>query len=98
MTLHISKGLEYPCVFIVGMEESLFPSGQSFNRTDESGLEEERRLCYVRSDDSAHIKRPGVPLCLYRRHGRELVPERPELQPHRRKRPRRRKKALLRPI
>ena len=48
MTLHISKGLEYPVVFIVGLEENLFPSGRS---TDESGdptaLEEERRLAYV---------------------------------------------------
>lgn len=47
MTLHISKGLEYPCVFIVGMEEGLFPSGQSFNQADDSRMEEERRLCYV---------------------------------------------------
>lgn len=48
MTLHISKGLEYPVVFIVGMEENLFPSGRS---TEESGdptaMEEERRLAYV---------------------------------------------------
>ncbi|MFN7904062.1 MAG: ATP-dependent helicase [Pseudobdellovibrionaceae bacterium] len=47
MTLHISKGLEFPFVFIVGLEENLFPSGRS---TDESGnedVEEERRLAYV---------------------------------------------------
>ena len=48
MTLHISKGLEYPVVFIVGMEENLFPS---FRAADESGdptaIEEERRLAYV---------------------------------------------------
>ncbi len=47
MTLHISKGLEYPVVFIVGLEEGLFPSGQSINDESESRLEEERRLMYV---------------------------------------------------
>lgn len=46
MTLHISKGLEYPCVFIAGMEEGLFPSGQSIHK-DDFALEEERRLAYV---------------------------------------------------
>lgn len=45
MTMHASKGLEFPCVFIVGMEESLFPSVRCMG--DESELEEERRLCYV---------------------------------------------------
>jgi len=45
MTLHSAKGLEFPLVFICGMEEGMFPSQQS---SDESGrLEEERRLCYV---------------------------------------------------
>lgn len=45
MTLHSSKGLEYPVVFLVGLEEGLFPSGRSFDNKKE--LEEERRLCYV---------------------------------------------------
>ena len=47
MTLHISKGLEYPYVFIVGTEENLFPSLRAEDSTDETELEEERRLCYV---------------------------------------------------
>lgn len=47
MTLHISKGLEFPVVFIVGMEEGLFPSARSFEGGDPDGLEEERRLAYV---------------------------------------------------
>ncbi len=46
LTLHISKGLEYPFVFIVGCEESLFPSVRG-DEIDESDVEEERRLAYV---------------------------------------------------
>jgi DNA helicase-2/ATP-dependent DNA helicase PcrA len=47
MTLHLSKGLEYPNVFIIGMEEGLFPSGKSIENLDPDKLEEERRLAYV---------------------------------------------------
>lgn len=47
MTLHISKGLEFPYVFIVGMEDGLFPSAQAIDETDTSSVEEERRLAYV---------------------------------------------------
>lgn len=47
MTLHISKGLEFPVVFIVGMEDGLFPGEQKVHSLDETEMEEERRLCYV---------------------------------------------------
>lgn len=45
MTIHAAKGLEFPCVFAVGLEENLFPSQMSMN--DREALEEERRLFYV---------------------------------------------------
>ena len=45
MTLHSSKGLEFPVVFLVGLEQGLFPNYRSIN--DPTALEEERRLCYV---------------------------------------------------
>lgn len=47
MTLHSAKGLEFPYVFMVGMEDRLFPSGMSIDSEDPDALEEERRLCYV---------------------------------------------------
>lgn len=56
MTVHLAKGLEFPAVFIVGMEENLFPSMMNLNTRQE--LEEERRLFYValtRAEKFAHL-------------------------------------------
>jgi DNA helicase-2/ATP-dependent DNA helicase PcrA len=47
MTLHSAKGLEFPVVYLAGMEENLFPSYMSINSEDPTDIEEERRLCYV---------------------------------------------------
>jgi DNA helicase-2/ATP-dependent DNA helicase PcrA len=52
MTIHLAKGLEFPHVFVVGMEEDLFPSAMSMNTRSE--LEEERRLFYVALTRAEH--------------------------------------------
>jgi len=56
MTIHLAKGLEFPHVFVVGMEEDLFPSARSISTRTE--LEEERRLFYValtRAEKQAYL-------------------------------------------
>jgi DNA helicase-2/ATP-dependent DNA helicase PcrA len=52
MTIHLAKGLEFPYVFVVGLEEDLFPSAMSMNTRSE--LEEERRLFYVALTRAEH--------------------------------------------
>jgi DNA helicase-2/ATP-dependent DNA helicase PcrA len=52
MTIHLAKGLEFPCVFVVGLEEDLFPSAMSLNTRND--LEEERRLFYVALTRAEH--------------------------------------------
>lgn len=47
MTIHASKGLEFPVVFIIGFSEGIFPSSRTIEERKKLGLEEERRLCYV---------------------------------------------------
>jgi len=56
MTLHSAKGLEFPVVFIIGMEDGVFPHARSL--FDPTQLEEERRLCYVgvtRAQSQLHL-------------------------------------------
>lgn len=56
MTMHASKGLEFPVVFVVGMEETIFPHSRSMDSTE--GIEEERNLCYVaitRAQEKLHL-------------------------------------------
>ena len=47
MTIHTSKGLEFPVVFLVGLEEGLFPISRAIRSMNDADIEEERRLCYV---------------------------------------------------
>ncbi|MGA0805151.1 MAG: 3'-5' exonuclease [Pseudohongiellaceae bacterium] len=75
MTLHSAKGLEFPLVFIVGMEEGLFPHKMSSDSLE--GVEEERRLCYV------GITRAREKLCLCHAESRRLHGEESFTRPSR---------------
>lgn len=58
MTLHASKGLEFPLVFFVGLDENILPHKRSVDEGDDTAIEEERRLCYVgitRAQKEIHI-------------------------------------------
>lgn len=58
MTMHSAKGLEFPVVFIMGMEESLFPHIRAIKSDDDHEMEEERRICYVaitRAEEELYI-------------------------------------------
>ena len=58
MTLHAAKGLEFPVVFVTGLEEGVFPIGRAIWEADPKELEEERRLCYVgitRAQEELHF-------------------------------------------
>jgi DNA helicase-2/ATP-dependent DNA helicase PcrA len=71
MTLHAAKGLEFPLVFLCGLEEGLFPHSRTFLHPDD--IEEERRLCYVgmtRAMDSLIVTR-----AVYRRRYGTDLPE-----------------------
>lgn len=62
MTMHGAKGLEFPVVFITGMEEGVFPHARAVHALEESEMEEERRLCYValtRAKEQVYLTRAG---------------------------------------
>ena len=74
MTLHAAKGLEFPLVFLGGLEEGLFPHSRTFLQPDD--VEEERRLCYVgmtRAMDTLILTRARY----RRRYGNDM----PEAEP-----------------
>ena len=84
MTLHNAKGLEFPVVFLTGMEEGLFPHANSVQ--EEGGVEEERRLCYVgitRAREKLHltcsVSRRSFGNRLYNPHSRFLEEIPPDL-------------------
>jgi len=72
MTVHSAKGLEFPYVFILGLEEGLFPHARS---VEENGIEEERRLFYVAL--TRGMKMVSLFHALERRHGEKTLPAEP---------------------
>ena len=72
--MHNAKGLEFPVVFIAGMEEGLFPHSRSI-QGDAASLEEERRLCYVgmtRAEKRLYLTGRQIPAPVRRRVSRNL--------------------------
>lgn len=62
MTMHGAKGLEFPVVFVTGMEEGVFPHARAVHSLDPDEMEEERRLCYValtRAKEQVYLTRAG---------------------------------------
>ena len=83
MTLHSAKGLEYPYVFIAGMEEGIFPGSQVMYYPDE--VEEERRLCYVgitRAKKQLYLTNAATRM-LFGKTGRKYAQPLPERDPRR---------------
>lgn len=85
MTMHSAKGLEFPTVFIIGMEEGVFPHSRAFQDNDE--LEEERRLAYVgitRAEKQLFLRRARMRTLFGRTNANapsrflEEIPEEPE--------------------
>ena len=70
MTVHLAKGLEFPCVFLVGLEDQLFPHIRTHDNGDE--IEEERRLCYVAITRA--IKRLHLSYSVYRKIFGQTMP------------------------
>ena len=74
MTMHGAKGLEFPVVFVVGMEENVFPHARALASLEQTEMEEERRLCYVaitRAKEKLFLSRANMRM-LYGRTNRNM--------------------------